>query len=252
MKNIKLTVQYDGTNYCGWQKQEKVKTIQGELEEAIFKLTGVYPELNGCSRTDSGVHAIAHISNFFTESPIPAEKFFRALNAFLPGDIRVKDSIEESEEFHSRFSCIGKKYVYRIYCCTTKSALLTSRAGYEPKQLDIAAMKQAAEFFVGEFDFKAFCSVGGTALTSVRRILDTQVYERESVYGGTEIFFEVAGTGFLYNMVRIMTGTLISVGKGQKKPEDVRSIILSGDRRNAGVTVPPQGLYLKEVYYGTI
>ena len=250
MKNIKLVTEYDGTSFCGWQIQsENVRTVQGEIEKAIFKLTGVRSQVNGCSRTDPGEHAFCHVSNFFTEASIPPERFCFALNSVLPEDISVKESCEAAEDFHARFSCKGKKYIYRIYRNNTRSALVKSRAWFEPRKLDVDAMAAGAEFFKGEHDFAAFQAVGGTAQTTVRKITEAKVWQRKSNLGGEDIFFEVAGNGFLYNMVRIMTGTLIDVGKGRAAPEDIKDIILSGERANAGTTAPAQGLYLKEVYY---
>ena len=252
MKNIKLTVEYDGTNYCGWQIQDTVKTIQGELTEAIYKLTGSRCEITGCSRTDKGVHAFSHISNFITDSPVPPDKFYLALNKYLPQDIIVKNSCEAEKDFNARFSCSGKKYIYRIHNNNVRSALLKDKTWYQKKELDVEEMSKAAAFFKGEFDFKTFSAVGGTASTTVREIFDSKVYWQESSYGGRDIFYEVIGSGFLYNMVRIITGTLADVGKKRFKPEDIKDMISSKDRSTAGITAPPQGLYLKEVYYGKI
>ena len=251
MKNVKLITEYDGTKYHGWQIQKNAETIQGEIEKAVYKLTGEYSEVNGCSRTDKGVHAFGHVSSFVTSSSIPSEKFCFALNSVLPKDIVVKHSCEEAKDFHARFSCTGKKYMYRIYNCNTQSALLKDRAWFEPRVLDTEAMKRAAEYYVGEFDFSAFQAVGSSVQTTVRKIFSTDVRSSESLNGGKDIFFEVSGSGFLYNMVRIMAGTLLEVGKGRINPEDISDIIILGKRAKAGVTAPPQGLYLKEVYYGS-
>lgn len=249
MKNIRLDVEYDGTHYAGWQRQPQVRTIQGELERTLLDLTGEVTEVFGCSRTDGGVHALNHVSNFKTVSAIPADRFCYALNARLPQEIVVKASSEVDSEFHARFSCEGKRYLYQIYSCNTKSALLANRSWFTPMELDVKAMDLAAREFIGEYDFKAFQAVGSTALTTVRRMTDACVYEREIPERGRLICFEIAGTGFLYNMVRIMTGTLLDVGKGRKQPADIAEIIAGCDRRLAGPTAPPQGLYLKEVYY---
>ena len=249
MKNIRLDVEYDGTAYAGWQRQPQVRTVQGELERALLDLTGEAVEVFGCSRTDAGVHALNHVSNFKTVSTIPADRFCYALNARLPKDIVVKASSEVDEEFHARFSCEGKRYLYQVYSCDTQSALLANRSWFTPMDLDVKAMNLAAQQFVGEYDFKAFQAVGSSAQTTVRQMTDACVYEREIPERGRLICFEIAGTGFLYNMVRIMTGTLLDVGKGRKSPEDMLAIIAGGERQNAGPTAPPQGLFLKEVYY---
>lgn len=244
-----MHVEYEGTNYCGWQIQQKVATIQGELAAAIRKITGVYPDLYGCSRTDKGVHALHHVSNFWTASSIPGDRFCHALNSVLPCDIAVKESFEEEQGFHARFSCVAKKYRYRIYNHNTRSSLLRNQAWFEPRRLDIEAMQTAAKAFIGEYDFSAFQAVGSTVSTSVREIYSAEVTAANSMYGGMDLYYEVAGNGFLYNMVRIMAGTLVDVGKGRISPEKIKEIILSKDRTRAGVTAPPQGLYLKEVYY---
>ncbi len=249
MKNIRLDVEYDGTHYAGWQRQPQVRTVQGELERALLDLTGETIEVFGCSRTDAGVHALNHVSNFQTVSTIPADRFCYALNARLPKDIVVKASCEVDDDFHARFSCEGKRYLYQIYSCNTQSALLAERSWFTPMELDVKAMDLAARRFVGEYDFKAFQAVGSSAQTTVRCMTDACVYEREIPERGRLICFEIAGTGFLYNMVRIMTGTLLDVGKGRKSPEEIPSIIASCNRRLAGPTAPPQGLFLKEVYY---
>lgn len=245
-------MEYDGTRYAGWQRQQQVPTIQGELERALLQLTGAPTEVFGCSRTDGGVHALNHVSNFKTASAIPADRFCYALNARLPADIVVKASSEAEENFHARFSCEGKRYLYQIYCCNTKPALLANRAWFTPAVLDVEAMAQAARAFIGEFDFQSFQAVGSTARTTVRKMTDACVYEREIPERGKLVCFEIAGTGFLYNMVRIMTGTLLDVGKGRKQPEEMQKIIQGLDRRLAGPTAPPQGLYLKEVYYDKV
>ena len=253
MRNIKLTTEYDGSLYHGWQKQSResldcLPTVQGEIEEAILKLTGVHSDVFGCSRTDAGVHAFGHVSNFHTEATIPPDKFYFALNTVLPKTIRVKNSCEVPDDFHARFSCKGKKYLYKIYNSPTMSALLQNRAWFEPTPLNVEKMAEAASLFKGTHDFTAFQAVGCTAKSTVKTIFDAKVWV-ESEDRLQEISFEVSGDSFLYNMVRIMAGTLVEVGKGKIQPHEIPDIILSKDRRKGGATAPPHGLYLKEVWF---
>ncbi len=271
-RNIRLTIEYDGTAYHGWQSQENAVTVQDTVTAAVCRLTGERCSLAGSSRTDTGVHALGFVCNFFTESAIPADKFSFALNTILPEDIVVKLSEEAAPEFHSRFSAKGKKYTYLIYNSTFPSALLRHRAYHVYYPLDIYAMNEAAGFFTGTHDFYAFSASGGSAKTTVRTITEAAVTCTSSscgvvgkgsavsenddfVLGGISasgsrlIEFSIKGDGFLYNMVRIITGTLIEVGFGKLKPEDMPGIISSLDRRKAGRTAPAHGLYLSEVYY---
>ena len=243
MRNIVLVTEYDGSGYCGWQIQPNQNTVQGEIEKAIYKLTGVYTTVAGCSRTDRGVHAFGHVCNFATEASIPADRFALALNTKLPADIVVRKSYEADKEFHSRFSSLGKKYVYKIYNDKIASAILRNYTWHVRDSLDIESMKQAAGYFVGRYDFSAFQAVGSFSSSVVKDIYSSKIYE------GQELCYEIIGSGFLYNMVRIITGTLVYVGLGKIKPFDIPSIIASRERTKAGITAPPQGLYLKNVYY---
>ncbi|MDP4092469.1 MAG: tRNA pseudouridine(38-40) synthase TruA [Bacillota bacterium] len=243
-RNIRLTIEYDGTNYHGWQRQANAVTVQEEIEKAARKLTGKECDLIGSSRTDEGVHALGHVANFHTDSSIPADKFSFALNTVLPGDITIKDSQEVSPDFHSRFSAKGKKYRYLIYNSRQPSALLRNRAMHVCQSLDFDSMKRAAEHLKGTHDFTCFRASGSTVKTSERTIWDVRLSR-----DGELIFFEISGDGFLYNMVRIIVGTLVYVGIGKIAAEEIPEIIESKDRKKAGKTAPPQGLYLVEVYY---
>ncbi len=264
-RNIKLTLEYDGTAYHGWQSQENAVTVQDTVTAAVCRLTGESSSLTGSSRTDTGVHALGFVCNFFTDSTIPADKFSYALNTLLPDDIVVKKSEEVSPEFHSRFSTKGKKYCYLINNSTFPSALLRYRAYHVYYPLDIDAMNEAARNFTGTHDFYAFSASGGSAKTTVRTISDASVRcisqgdsmsehthtvtKGLSLPDGRLIEISIMGDGFLYNMVRIITGTLVEVGFGKLKPEDIPGIIESLDRRRAGRTAPAHGLYLSEVFY---
>lgn len=244
MRNIKLTIEYDGTNYHGWQSQINAKSIQDEITLAINKLTGEDCKLIGASRTDLGVHAFGQIANFMTASTIPTEKFAFALNTILARDISVKMSEEVSLDFHSRYSSIGKKYKYIIYNSRQPSALMRNRAWHIHQKLDMSDMLNASKFFIGTHDFSAFKAAGSSTKSSVRTISDISLVSNDEL-----IQIEVIGDGFLYNMVRIIAGTLVYVGLQKIDYNDITSIIESKDRKKSGKTAPAQGLYLVEVYY---
>lgn len=243
-RNIKLIIEYDGTNYNGWQSQMNGTAIQDIVEGALFQLTGEKVKLTGSGRTDSGVHAYGQVANFFSTSSIPAEKFSFALNTILPKDIIIKKSREVGSEFHARFSAKGKKYRYLIYNSTHPSALLRNRTFHVFYNLNIAAMKEASSHFIGTYNFEGFMAKGSQVKNTVRTIRETSLVKRDEI-----IQIEITGDGFLYNMVRIIVGTLIDVGIGRIKTQDISNIIRSCDRKLAGRTAPPQGLYLVEVYY---
>jgi tRNA pseudouridine38-40 synthase len=244
MKNVKLTIEYDGTNYHGWQSQSNAKTVQETVERAIHGLTGEVININGSSRTDQGVHAYGQVANFFTESNIPHDRFSYALNRLLPEDIIIRKSEEVSMDFHARYCAKGKKYRYLIYNSSFPSAIFRNRSYHVSHNLDLDSMKKALPFFKGTHDFSAFKATGSSVKTSVRTIFDANLSKIDN-----NICFEVSGDGFLYNMVRIMVGTLVDVGMGRIRAEDIPDIIESRDRKRAGRTAPPQGLYLVEVYY---
>lgn len=244
MKNIKLIIEYDGTNYHGWQSQNNSLAVQDIIASAINKLTGEKVIVNGSSRTDAGVHSYGLAANFLTDSPIPPDRFCYALNTVLPSDVVAVKSEEVSSDFHARFSSKGKKYRYLIYNSEFPSAILRNRAYHVSKALDADKMQEAAEKFIGTHDFTTFMAAGSTVKSPVRTIYSATVTKKDNI-----ICFEVEGSGFLYNMVRIMAGTLVEVGYGKIKVEQINDIILSKNRKLAGKTAPPHGLYLLEVYY---
>jgi len=244
MRNVKLIIEYDGTNYHGWQTQKNAKTVQDTIERAIKGLTGEMVELTASSRTDFGVHALGQVANFMTNSSIPGDRFSYALNRLLPDDIVIKDSQEVSLDFHARFRSKGKKYRYLIYNSRFPSAILRNRAYHVSYELDFESMQKAASYFPGTHDFSSFRASGSSVKTSVRTITEA-VLERDDKI----ISFEISGNGFLYNMVRIIVGTLVDVGMGRIDADDIPKIIESLDRKRAGRTAPAEGLYLVEVYY---
>ena len=296
MKRILLTVAYDGTGYSGFQAQKSgVPTIERELNRAITELTGVPTEVSGASRTDAGVHALCNLAVFDTESRIPPEKFANALNVRLPEAICVQSAREVPADFHPRFARTVKTYDYVIYNARFPSPRRRRSTYYSYTPFDVARMKEAAQYLVGEHDFKSFCSVHTQALTTTREITAIEVFERpceeeraaELVDEGVsfenyesacesadnpdvenpdankrnakklfvrpaqrrgvsprEIVIRVSGTGFLYNMVRIIAGTMMEAGRGAIEPEEIKEILKACDREKAGPTAPPEGLTL--------
>lgn len=244
MKRIKLEIAYDGTNYCGWQLQPGLPTIESELNKALSDLLGEEIIVIGASRTDSGVHAMGNVAVFDTKSRIPAERICPALNVRLPEDIRVQSSIEVPENFHPRKVPCRKTYEYRIL--NRKVALPTKRlyTHFIYYNLDLQAMQEAANYLIGKHDFKSFCSVKTQVKETVRTIYQLEVSKQRDL-----IVIRVTGSGFLYNMVRIIAGTLIEVGRGAIPPEKVMDILQGCDRELAGPTAPPQGLFLKNIEY---
>lgn len=244
MKRIRLMVAYDGTNYSGWQIQPNTPTIEKKLDEAIYALTGENVHVTGASRTDAGVHALGNVSVFDTASSIPADKFTYALNRYLPEDIIIQQSDEVESDFHPRHCDTRKTYCYSIL--NTEFGLPKKRnyTWNVPGNIDISKMQEAAEYLVGEHDFKSFCCVRTQTETTVRTIYSLDVDRK-----GDEILITVTGNGFLYNMVRIIAGTLIQVGKGKFNPEYVKEMLDAKDRTQAGQTAPPQGLTLMRIEY---
>ena len=243
-RNIKLTIEYDGTAYHGWQSQKNTVAVQDVISSAICRLTDEKCSLTGSSRTDRGVHAFGQVASFKTESQIPAERIAFALNSMLPEDIVIKKSEEVDMDFHARFCAKGKTYKYLIYNFIFPSALLRYRAYHVSYPLDVEAMKQASQYFLGTHDFFAFSATGSSAKTTVRTINSVSIRGSQPLTS-----LEISGDGFLYNMVRIIAGTLIEVGSGKIKPTDIAGIIDGRDRKKAGKTAPAHGLYLVEVNY---
>lgn len=244
MRNIKLIIEYDGKGFNGWQKQPNKLNIQGEIERAIKEVTGEEVELNASGRTDAGVHAISQVANFKTQSNIDINKIPIALNSKLKKSIIIKKAEEVDLNFHARYNAKGKKYRYIINNSLVGSAIYRDLEYNFPIKLDVEKMKHAAKYFEGEHDFKTFRSSGTSNKNSVREIYKVEIKEENE-----RIILEFTGNGFLYNMVRIMVGTLMDVGLGKIKPESIKDIIDSKERTKAGKTAPAQGLYLVEVYY---
>ena len=243
-RNIKIIIEYDGTNYGGWQRQTNSPSIQQELEEGLFKLTGEEIVVQGAGRTDSGVHARGQVANFLTDSSIPPHRFSLALNAVIPYDIRVVDSAEVASHFHSRFYARARHYRYSMVVGAHGIAIGRDYYYHVPVQLDIESMKRATELFRGTHDFKAFQAAGSIAKTTIRTIYDAKLTWQDPY-----LCFDIIGSGFLYNMVRIIVGTLVHIGKGKMSCNRVKDIFEIGDRRLAGPTAPPHGLCLEKVYY---
>ena len=244
MKRILLTVEYDGTNYAGWQRQINGLAVQQVLEETLQKATKERIVVTGASRTDAGVHALGQAVHFDTESRIPPEKYPFVLNTMLPRDIRVHTGREVPEGFHARFMTCGKRYTYRIVNSRHASAIRRNTHVHVPLPLDLAPMQEAARQLLGTHDYAAFQAAGGTAKTTVRTI-----HSAELVRLGDEIILTVEGDAFLYNMVRIIAGTLIEIGLGRRTVNAFSEAYESLDRLSLGVTAPPQGLELTKVYY---
>lgn len=244
MRNIGLIISYDGTGYFGYQRQSGFMTIQERVETAIYETTCEKTVIYGCGRTDTGVHALNYLLSFNTNSRIPAERFPYAINSHLPKDIVVKQAFDAAADFNGRFSVKRKTYVYRILNTPFPDPLKSNYVWHIKYPLNIEKMRASAKLIVGEKDFKCFMASGGQVKTTVRNV-DRLSVERI----GEEIVITVSSNGFLYNMVRIITGTLVYAGCGKLELSDIENIILSGDRRLAGITAPPNGLYLSSVEF---
>lgn len=244
MRNIKLTIEYDGKDFNGWQKQPNKLNIQGEIERAIYNITKEEVNLIGSGRTDAGVHALGQVANFKTNSQISIEKLPLAINSQLKNSIVIKEAEEVNERFHSRYNAKRKTYRYIINNSKCGTAIYRNLEYSYPFKLDAEKMKQASKYFEGEHDFKAFKSSGTSSKNSVRTIYKAIVKQE-----GEKIIIELTGNGFLYNMVRIISGTLLDVGLGKIQPEEIPEMIESKDRQRAGKTLPAHGLYLVEVKY---
>lgn len=243
--NIKLKLQYDGTNYHGWQIQKNGVTVQQTLTDAIEAVTGERVTVIGCGRTDAGVHAMNYVCNFRTNSRVPADKYPYALNSHLPDDIRVFGAEAVTDDFHASDCSEKKRYIYRILNSDINDAFLGKYAWHVKMPLDIDAMRKASKAFLGEHDFIGFASSGFSVKTTVRTIYSLDITKEENL-----LTIDICGNGFLYNMVRIIAGTLVHVGTGRIDPSDMERIIASKCRDEAGITAPAHGLFLKEVYYG--
>ena len=244
MKNFALMVEYDGCAFSGWQRQQNAPSVQQTLEEAIRRGLGSQVNLIGAGRTDAGVHALGQVCNFRSDTRIPADKLPFVLNRELPHTVQVQSAFEVPWGFHARYLAKGKHYRYIIRVARFPSALWHHRAWQIPYALDVEAMREAAAALTGTHDFKAFCASGSEVKSTVRTL-----YRVEINRSGSEILFDFYGNGFLYNMVRILVGTLAYVGQGRISPDQVSAILEGADRRQAGITAPPYGLYMVSVQY---
>ena len=240
----KLIMAYDGTNYHGFQTQKNGITIQETVENALEKFLGEKTVIYGCGRTDAGVHAKKYYFNFHTSSTVPADKFPFALKPFLPEDIVLKKGEEVKCDFHSRFNVKKKTYVYKILNSRFPDPFMRNYAFHFPHTLDTEKMKEACEYIKGTHDFKAFMASGGQVKTTVRTVYDLSIVKENDV-----ISVFATANGFLYNMVRIITGTLIAVGNGKLDKEDIKKALENNNRSILGVTVPPEGLYMYDIEY---
>lgn len=260
MKNILLTIEYDGSGFHGWQRQQGDRTVQGELEKALSQTMGKDIRVAGTSRTDAGVHALGQRAGFQCDTNVPVEKLpmilnnklakGRIFNQRIPGEIKIKDAKEVPADFHARFNAVGKTYIYKIICAENQD-LFKRNYYYQLKPpLNIEAMKKASEYIVGTHDFKSFETTGGTVREStVRTVYGLNITNGFDSDSKEQINIEITGDGFLYNMVRIITGTLVEVGLNKRIPDSIKDVVSSCNRENAGHTAPPSGLYLEEVYY---
>jgi tRNA pseudouridine38-40 synthase len=245
MRNIRLTIEYDGADYCGWQRQINGLSIQQVLEEAIARITGEEVRIIGSGRTDAGVHALGQVAHFKTDSALAERNLLMGINSLLPPDIVVTDLRDAPAPFHARFDVLSKVYCYRICNRPVRSALERRYAWFIWEPLDLEKIRTVIPLFKGKHDFSSFCSTHTDSPDRVRTILDMTVRKDP----GGVIVISMEADGFLRYMVRTIVGALVEVGRGKCSPEDIERILVSRDRRTAGLTAPPQGLFLKEVKY---
>ena len=253
MRNIKITISYDGSPFHGWQSQNGQITIQGEIEKALLKLTGEKCNVISSGRTDAGVHALAQVANFKTKSNIPPEGFLKGLNSLLPQEIAILDVQEATPDFHARKDAIKKSYFYRIVSSKVRLPLVVKRAWIINKYLDLAQMEEAAKYLIGEHDFSSFMASGSSVKSTIRTIFSLELkrlfcpeYLEHEI---PEIRIYVAANGFLRYMVRNIAGLLVEVGLGKRTPEEIPEILMRKDRSYGARTAPAQGLYLMKVFY---
>lgn len=247
VKNIRLSLMFNGSEFHGWQIQENADTVQQQLRNAVERITGETANIIGCSRTDSGVHANMFCCNFRLCKDIDCNKLMKGLNAVLPENISVFECESVDIDFHSRYDCKGKEYIYKIWNGKAKNPFYNRLALHYPYNLDVELMNKEAQDFVGTYDFSAFCSSGTEVQSKVRTVYRCNVHRE-----GDLVVFSVCGDGFLYNMVRIMVGTLLDINSGKIVAGSIRKIIDSGDRNQSGITAKPDGLYLNKVFYDNI
>ncbi|MCR5730896.1 MAG: tRNA pseudouridine(38-40) synthase TruA [Ruminococcus sp.] len=244
MRNLKVMTAYRGTKYHGFQRQNNALTVQEVLERCVSKVLNEQVTITGCSRTDTGVHANQFCFNVHTNSSIKCLGFTRGVNGELPDDISILSCEDALEDFHARFNCVGKEYVYKIHCSESKNPFASDLMFHYRRPFDLEAVKKAARYFVGEHDFTSFCADCSNLSTTVRTI-----YSLEIENNGDSVTMLVKGNGFLYNMIRIIAGTLIDVSEKRFSPDDIPSILEAKDRLKAGRTAMAHGLYLNRVFY---
>jgi len=244
LRNVKLTICYDGSSYHGWQMQPNVATVEGVLCQAIERLTGLSVEVTGASRTDAGVSALGQVANFHLESPIPTDRLARAITQKLPAEVAVTEAVEVPEDFNARHFAKSKLYRYTIFTGPCRPVLEIHHCWHLPGQLDFEQMAEAGGLLVGEHDFKSFASAGDKRVETVRTLFRCDISAE-----GEWLYFDIEGNGFLYNMVRNIVGTLVEVGRGRWRAEKVLEILKAKDRSAAGPIAPAQGLCLIRVDY---
>ncbi len=250
MRNIAVKIMYDGSRYHGWQYQKNGITVQERMEQVLSELTNENVSVTGCSRTDAGVHALEYVFNFRSETKIPTDRLPYAINTHLGNDsIAAVSAAEVAEDFNARFSSKGKRYVYKIWNSNIENPFTANYSWFLPYKVDVQKMIDAAPLFCGTHDFSAFMAAGGSQKTTVRTIRDCSV--KQSAEWAEQIEIEVEADAFLYNMVRIIAGTLAEVGMGRIEKDSIPEIIASCDRRRAGLTAPAEGLFLKKVFFDT-
>lgn len=244
MRNLRLSLAFDGSRYHGWQMQQNAVTVQALLREALARICGKEETIIGCSRTDAGVHARIYVCSVRSECRLPCETLVHALNGNLPRDIVILTCDEVPPDFHAQYACTGKTYCYHIHNARQRNPFCEGYALHYPQKLDVGFLHGQARDFVGKHDFSAFCAAGGSVQSTVRTVTEASV-GRE----GDCVVFSVAADGFLYNMVRILTGTLLAIAQGKLAPGSIPAILESRDRDCAGATAPAQGLFLTHVCY---
>ena len=244
-QNFKILIEYDGTNYHGWQKQKSDRTIQGEIERALTKMAVENVAVTGSGRTDAGVHALCQVANFKCSAKIEPEAFLKGINSLVDKDIVIKECTRVDEDFHARYDAKSKIYYYKILNRSSRSALFKNYSWHIPKKLDTKAMNSAIGHIIGEHNFKAFEGAGSPRYNTVRSVINASILRRDDDF----IIFKIEANGFLRFMVRNITGTLVDVGLGKITTDDFIRILISKDRNIAGITAPPQGLFLKKVKY---
>lgn len=244
MRNIAISLAYDGSAYHGWQIQQNLKTVQGTLQAAVQLITQEPIKLIGCGRTDAGVHARRYIAGFRTNCQIPCDRVARALNSVLPEDITVFDAEDAPENFHPIRSCVKKEYTYEMYTSSFRDPFSTTRALHIEGKLPVALMREAASLFIGTHDFASMRSTGTNVKSTIRTVYSYDIIEHEN-----RLSLVVCADGFLYNMARTMAGTLLYVAQGKILPSEIHDILISGDRKRAGVTAPSYALYMTNVWF---